>query len=380
MNYTDEVVYKLEHNKISKRFLKIVLEGLVILSVLFVLTGCADNKDVLFDEMADDDFITGSITDSFDTSSENNDELSLENETDDSHDRQENLVSSLEAQEDLLLSKKLAVSDDDYQSESVDKSLADKITAPNAILVDITDNVPVISKNIYESIYPASTTKLLTAYTALSEMDSDNTVSVFADNGNVTRAGAKLCGFKKGDSMSLITLVTSMLIYSGNDAAEDIAYAVGGSEADFISLMNEKAAKMGATHTHFVNPHGLHESAHHTTAFDMYIILNSCINGINDFESIVERSSYTAEYSNSEGKESTLVFENTNEFLTGAAKVPDGVTVVGGKTGSTPYAGDCLIQLIECNGKRYIAGIFGASSQEDLYTQMTVLLEIAKDE
>ena len=66
--------------------------------------------------------------------------------------------------------------------------------------------------------------------------------------------------------------------------------------------------------------------------------------------------------------------------MTGAAKVPDGVTVVGGKTGSTPYAGDCLIQLIECNGKRYIAGIFGASSQEDLYTQMTVLLEIAKDE
>ena len=61
--------------------------------------------------------------------------------------------------------------------------------------------------------------------------------------------------------------------------------------------MNEKAAKW-ELRTHFVNPHGLHER-HHTTAFDMYIILNSCINGINDFESIVERSSYTAEYSNS---------------------------------------------------------------------------------
>ena len=76
----------------------------------------------------------------------NNDELSLENETDDSHDRQENLVSSLEAQEDLLLSKNWQYLMMIISLKVWIKSLADKITAPNAILVDITDNVPVISK------------------------------------------------------------------------------------------------------------------------------------------------------------------------------------------------------------------------------------------
>ena len=140
----------------------------------------------------------------------------------------------------------------------------------SAACYDITDNKVIFSKDVYNKVYPASTTKLLTAYIAMKYLDLDSEILITEDNCGITTPGAQLCGFKAGDRLTVRDMLYCLLIYSGNDAAEALALAVSGSEKDFADLMNEEAKKLGAIDTHFTNPHGLHDIKHFTTAYDIF--------------------------------------------------------------------------------------------------------------
>lgn len=259
-----------------------------------------------------------------------------------------------------------------------------EISAKAAFLFDLTNGRVLYEKNCYEKIYPASTTKLLTAYFLLSYMkehgiQSSDTYVIRADNCGITRVGAKLFGFRKGDTVTLELLLNALLVYSANDAAiaiiEYIAAREGASYEDTLQRMNDTAARLGATHTNFTNPHGLHELEHKTTAYDLYLIFDACMN-YPEFVPIVGQNSYLASYTGADGTTKEVALEATNQYFLNLYTPPNGVTVLGGKTGSTASAGDCFITLSQYGERTYLSAIFGAASYEELYQQMNRLLEM----
>lgn len=131
-------------------------------------------------------------------------------------------------------------------------------------------------QNLFGKMYPASTTKILTCLVAIEQADLDTQVTVSAHAADQT-ADSSVANLAEGDAMTLKDLLYGLMLRSGNDAAIAIAETIGGSEEGFAKLMNEKAAALGATHSHFVTPHGLHEDDHYTTVYDMYLIFQAAV-------------------------------------------------------------------------------------------------------
>ncbi len=251
-----------------------------------------------------------------------------------------------------------------------------EITAVAAFMIDDTDHNVLYAKNVYDRIYPASTTKLLTALLVLKYGNLKDSVTVEKDNAGITTYGAKLCNFKAGDVVSMETLLNCLLVYSGNDAAIAIAEHMYASEEEFVKKMNEEAASIGATNTHFTNSHGLHDPNHYTTAYDMYLIFKECLK-YEELIPIIRQQTYEASITDKNGKLRRKVYETTNMFLLGTKAAPEGVTVFGGKTGSTGDAGDCLILYsTSAEGKAHISAVFKAAGKTSLYNQLAHLLEM----
>ena len=150
------------------------------------------------------------------------------------------------------------------------KSLAED----TVLLVNINDpthEVLGLARNADTKRYPASTTKILTCIVALEQGDPDEWVTVSKRACDLSERNSKM-GLKPKEQYKLIDLLYGLMLPSGNDAAIAIAEHLGGSISNFAALMNEKAAQLGMEHSHFVNPHGLHNAEHYTTARDMAIL------------------------------------------------------------------------------------------------------------
>jgi len=175
-------------------------------------------------------------------------------------------------------------------------------------------------------------------------------------------------------------LLAALLIYSGNDAGIAIAEHVSGSVEAFAELMNEEARLLGAVDTHFVNPHGLHNKEHYTTAYDIYLVLNELIH-YETFVSIVSMPSCEVTYTDAQGLAKTKTFNSTNLYFGGAYELPEEIEIIGGKTGTTNAAGCCLtLYFKRKDGTSYIAEVFHAPSYEVLYGKMTELMKKAASE
>ncbi len=269
-----------------------------------------------------------------------------------------------------FISEDLCVVPIDYSS-----SKNSSITAASSLIFDITDHEILYADNVYEKLYPASVTKILTALIVLEQCENlSETVTISYNAANITEPGAKKCGFKEGDQIILRDLLYSFLVYSGNDAGIALAEYVSGSEDSFAELMNQKAADLGALDSHFVNSHGLHSDDHYTTVYDMYLIFNECIKH-EIFVDMINTTRYVAIYKDAAGEEQQRVFENTNRYLLGTEKAPEGVKVIGGKTGTTLMAGSCLVLYsIDTENHEYISIVFKAATSDALFQQMTTLL------
>lgn len=249
----------------------------------------------------------------------------------------------------------------------------DLINAGAAIIFNRTDKEVVFSNHAYEKLYPASITKLMTVLVAIENSDLNATIQITQD----MLAGLEdtsLARIQPGETYTLEQLLYGALLPSGNDAAVAIAHLVGnGSTEQFVTMMNDKAREIGATGTHFVNPHGLSDDDHYTTAYDVYLIMDRLLEH-EIFAQIVSTSTYTAEYTDAEGKTGTREFQTTVQYTNQSMQPPEGVTVVGGKTGTTTPAKSCLALVsTDAAGKQYISVILKAETRDELYAQMNQL-------
>ncbi len=241
-------------------------------------------------------------------------------------------------------------------------------------LFDLSHQEVLYAKGLYERVYPASITKMMTAMLALRSGKLDDTV-VIQQEDLMLESGSQVCGFMVGDKLTLDQLVHCLLVYSGNDAASAIARYVGGNQSDFVDMMNDYAASLGMTGTHFENPHGLQSENHYTTPYDIYLMLNEA-RTYREFLQISQMSTYTVNFEHADGSAAALSFASTDHYLTGEATPPKDVTILGGKTGTTSDAGNCLALLTQnAYGQPYISIVMNAATKELLYEQMNLLLQ-----
>jgi len=237
-----------------------------------------------------------------------------------------------------------------------------------------TGNV-IYAKNVHEKVYPASLTKIMTALVALENGRLEQILTATKAI-NISESGAQLCGLKVGDTMTLDQALRILLLYSANDVAMMIAENIGGSVEGFVEMMNVKARELGATNTHFTNPHGLTDIDHYTTSYDLYLVFNEAIQN-ETFNEIIHMTNYQTVYHDKDGKEKEFNKTTTNLFLRGDQKAPANVTVIGGKTGTTNAAGHCLVLLSrDKGGAPYISIVMRSKTLDDLYAEMKDLLAV----
>lgn len=277
-------------------------------------------------------------------------------------------VSGDQATADLFASDLCVASEDQTYSVSVD--LKDTSAAG---LFSLDSKETLYGSNLFTKEYPASMTKIMTAVVALQNMDPQTEITATADVESLDGDAQKI-GIAEGDTMTLDQALNYLLVYSANDAAIMIADAVAGSQDSFAAMMNEEAQSLGCTGTHFVNPDGLHDDNHYTTAYDMYLMLNKAFT-YDEFSQIAKKSSYTTVFKDKDGNDKSVDVTSTDYYLNGNTKVPDGVTVLGGKTGTTDAAGHCLIIESENSaGARFISIVMNAKDEDTLYSVMSALL------
>lgn len=236
-------------------------------------------------------------------------------------------------------------------------------TAEAVILIDANTGNILYEKNSEKKMYPASTTKIMTALVALDavkneEISLDQPLSISKEGYDALDIDGSSISLKVGEKMSLHGLLQGLLIASGNDAAVAIAEGVAGSVDEFVIRMNEKAKSLGLKNTVYANPHGLHNSEHYTTAKDMAKLARVAMQN-QTFRDIVKCAHIYLPATNMSDKR---YFINTNNLVS-LMRYPNYYydKATGIKTGSTSEAGYCLVSSAEDGGKSVISVVFNAS-------------------
>lgn len=242
------------------------------------------------------------------------------------------------------------------------------------LLFNLDENKALYAYGIYDRIYPASLTKIMTAILAMEKGNMSDVVTI-SKEAVTLEDGSQMSGMQEGDTVTMDQLFHSLMIYSANDAAMAIAEHIGGSVEGFVQMMNEKASELGMTGTHFANPHGLHDENHYTTAYDVYLMLNYAYKN-QMFYNTMQMNVYTLTTTRADGSQMAYRLDSTDKYLTGQETPPEGVTVLGGKTGTTPEAGNCLAILSQNKyGQPHISIVLNAKSKQVLYDDMNLLLQ-----
>ncbi len=211
------------------------------------------------------------------------------------------------------------------------------VSADSAILFEPETKTVLFQKNADKQRGIASTTKIMTAVVVLEHCKLDEIVSVPRECVGIEGTSMYL---KEGEKLAVSDLLSGLLLSSGNDAAATLAHYVGkGDIKAFVSEMNATAKKLGMENSHFVNPHGLTEEMHYSTARDMALLAAYAM-GIPEFKSIVSSRSM---------KVGSRYLANHNKLL----RLYDGAD--GLKTGYTKAAGRCLVSSVKRDGMRLIA-------------------------
>lgn len=220
-------------------------------------------------------------------------------------------------------------------------SPAPQLQSEAAILIDSKTGRVLFEKDADKRMYPASTTKIMSAILALESLNLSDTVTAGYEAVNSIPPGGSNIGILAGEQLTVEQLLYAMLLVSANEACNVIAEYMCGSVDEFVAKMNEKAQELGMADTHFVNPHGLHSPDHYSTARDLSILARYAM--LNDkFRQIVATDRYVIDPTNKYDKERILV--NTNylisTFHNASYYYP---RAIGIKTGYTSQAGNCLV-------------------------------------
>jgi D-alanyl-D-alanine carboxypeptidase (penicillin-binding protein 5/6) len=240
------------------------------------------------------------------------------------------------------------------------------VSAESAILMDIDTGSILYAKNIHKKSYPASTTKLLTCLIAVEQGNLDDMVS-FSDTAifSVPTDGSKI-GMDVGESITLEQSLYGILVGSANEVANAVGEYISGSLEEFINLMNERAAQLGCTDSHFMNTNGLHDDNHYTSAYDLALISAAFFQ--NDMLCKIgntDRYEFTATATQPDD----FILKNKHRLITGEDPY-DGI--LGGKTGYTDQARQTLVTCAEQNGMRLVCVVF----KEESPSQFTDTIEL----
>ncbi len=230
------------------------------------------------------------------------------------------------------------------------------ISARNVFIMDLTSKTVLYQKAAAAPVLPASTTKMMTALIALSHYPLDQIITI----SQVYPIGT-VVGFRPGEQLSVEQLLYAMLVNSGNDAAEILAANFPGGAGlpagrqGFIAAMNTTAAQLHLTRTHFVNPTGMDEPGHYSTAVDLVRLADVALR-LPEFARIVSTENAVVSAPDSAD---VHILNNVNQLL---GKIPG---VKGIKTGNTPGAGQALVTLVERDNHPVIMAVLGSADRFD---------------
>lgn len=235
-----------------------------------------------------------------------------------------------------------------------------------AILMDNKTGKILFSKNENEKMYPASTTKIVTAILTLENCNLDEIVTVSYDAVMSIPDGYSSASLQIGEQLTIEQLLQLLLVHSANDAANVLAEYVGGSVDSFISMMNTKINELGLSHTHFTNTFGMHHDNHYTTAQDLAMIMKYCIKN-EDFRKLAGSASCAIPATNKYG---TRRYSSTNQLIipTNSNYYP---YLTSGKTGYTSQAGDCLVSCSYKDNLELLCVILGGKTINGVSTRFS---------
>lgn len=254
------------------------------------------------------------------------------------------------------------------------------LTADEYFIYDLTADKYLLRSNAVDTkIYPASITKLFTAYVALLHADGNDEITV-GDEIKLIDTDSSVADLKVGDVLTVDQLVAAMLLPSGNDAAYALTTAVGRQLAEdpdmsakaamqrFVEQMNTDAEELGLTNSHFTTPDGIHDEKHYIGMDDMVSIAKLAL-----ANEVIARYVASAEESVSAGESRSLSWENTNLLLDKESEYYSD-QAVGLKTGYTTPAGYCVLSAVQIGQRDLLIGVFGSDEKEVRFADTLYLL------
>ncbi|MDO4265360.1 MAG: D-alanyl-D-alanine carboxypeptidase family protein [Eubacteriales bacterium] len=230
-------------------------------------------------------------------------------------------------------------------------SLPESVNAGAAICMDAETGAILYGKNINVKHYPASITKIMTALLVLENCELSDMVTFSESAVSNLEPGAVTAFTSAGDQLSVRDCLYALLFRSANEVANALAEHVAGSVEAFADLMNQRARELGCTNTHFVNPNGLNNSEHYTTAYDMALIAKACMENP-AFLELETEDSHTI--GSTQKRPNGLTVTLGHKMKRSGTAYSDS-RVVAGKTGYTSMAGNTLVTMAEDGGRRIVA-------------------------
>lgn len=245
------------------------------------------------------------------------------------------------------------------------------IQADGGIVMDADTGTVLYGKNMDQQYYPASITKILTALIVLERCDLDEMVSFSHDDVYNVEAGSSSAGIDEGDVLTVRDCLYALMLASANESANALACHVSGSREEFAKLMNEKAASLGCTGSHFANPSGLNDENHYTTAHDMALIAREAIknpeflaiNGTRSYKLAPTKRTPEGGYVANHHK---MLNKNESVYYPSA---------FAGKTGYTSLAGNTLVTCAKKDGMTLIAVVL--NGHQSHYSDTKAMFDFA---
>ena len=244
------------------------------------------------------------------------------------------------------------------------------LASEGAVLIESSTGKILYGKNENKKLYPASTTKILTAILAIEHCNPTDKITASYDAVMSLPSGYSNAAIQPGETLEFQDLLDMFLIHSANEVGTIFAEHISGNVEDFATLMNQKAAELGCKNTHFTNPSGIHDENHYSTAYDMALIARYCMKN-ETFRNTVAKDSCTVEATDKYGER---YFKNTNDLLNPKSSYYYEYAI-GTKTGYTSQAKRCLIATSLKDNLELITVTLGAqSSTPDTRYQDTINL------
>lgn len=245
---------------------------------------------------------------------------------------------------------------------SVSPAFGEEIKARGAVVMEAATGRVLYAKNPELKLFPASTTKLMTALVVLDRMQPTDLVTV---SERAAATPPTKIGLRQGDTITVGALLHAALIRSANDAAVALAEAVAGSEEAFVELMNRKAVALGLYNTRFINPNGLPGPGQHTTALELAQIMREALTYPLLQEILGTR---IADVSTADGRTKTI--SNTNHLLWSDQDL------ILGKTGYTKEARHCFVSAGDCGSGTLVVALLGEPVRDLLWSETANLMAL----